>query len=58
MAALLVVHFLVISLVGLEGWARFGLPMAIAAVVIVSIVFYVLLGIIQHKFVKLVVRES
>ena len=32
--------------------------MAIAAVVIVSIVFYVLLGIIQHKFVKLVVRES
>ena len=56
--ALLVVHFLVTIVIGLESWDRFGLPMAFAAIVLVSLVFCVLLGFIQHRFVKLIVRNA
>lgn len=56
-AALMILHFVVITVVALEGWGRFGLLFAFAAVIVVSLLFCVLLGFIQDKFVRLVVRD-
>jgi len=55
---LLFLHFLVILVVGLEVWSRYGIPAAFAGIVLVSVPFCVLFEILQHRFVKLIVRDA
>ena len=55
---LLAVHFLVILVVGLEVWSRYGMAAAFAGIVLVSVPLVGLLGFVQHRIVKLVVRDA
>jgi hypothetical protein len=55
---LLAVHFLIILVVGLAVWSRYGIAAAFAGIVLVSVPFFGLLGLIQHRIVKLVVRDA
>ena len=54
---LLLLHFLVILLVGLAVWDMYGMIAALVAVIIVSVPFIVLFGIIHDRFVQLIVRD-